>query len=736
MEVVSRLPAPKDPAALDRLLEAQKILCSSCVSEEDCQQAVILLQELGNPLDEGGFDYFPALLTLASLSATGFEPAIEQDRQKAASLYLQFLAHERSSELAADLLEEAATALCNIVREEKSGLGVAEQRRLEELGNGAGAGVVTSVATWARFSAHELDRQIREASEDPKDREKRLAREAAREAYRSEELVRQRGRCEDALARAEELQLEGNDLCRQGQLPGNAKGSALLAQAFELYGAAVSVLSECLNSGLHLVPEEANNVRRRRGTIQSNTAQVCISLRDWKEAQRQAQAAVEDDPENSKSWFRRARAEIELRDWNSAAQTVDEALKNSRGRKGDDADANMLELWKLAEEVSKALPDFKWSSSKPLPKKGSEDFELRLHGFWEYQGGKFEIKLTKFGALVFEEESVKIDLMKKSKLTWRGDFEMVPGMVLVVSYEPGCDMVKTEFIPPEDCPADQKWKGPTKFTAKRCAAPPKEPEPAEEPVVAAPTPQLPLAPKVPLKIGQTVERRDRGEPWGVGLVTSLKPLQVTGIPSDWPNGYEWHEVRLATTQVDPEPPAPSVPDDAPRILWLSGHDGISGCYELVPEMLQNDRPVYRRIEGLAGALPVPSDDCFLWYRGGNWSVTKTLHASPLAAPFLARCGDASGRSRHPLDVRRPRWFVRRGRGQEDSDPAIRLSAAHPSSADAAGYPPTASRASLPITAGGGSLEAAQPVEETDDTAAAKAGESGLSSEECTMEEMD
>merc|ERR1711924_416559 len=161
-----------------------------------------------------------------------------------------------------------------------------------------------------------------------------------------------------------------------------------------------------------------------------------------------------------------------------------------------------------------------------------------------------------------------------------------------------------------------------------------------------------------------------GEPWGVGQVTCLNPLKVTGMPND--EGYEWHEVRLPI-QPDPEPPAPSLADDLPRILWLSGHDGFSGCYELLPEMLQNDRPVYRRVEALAGSPPVSSGDLFLWYRGGNWSVTKTLHASPLAAPFLARCGDASGRSRHPLDVRRPRWFVRRGRGQEDSDPAISLS---------------------------------------------------------------
>merc|ERR1719356_1194642 len=78
----------------------------------------------------------------------------------------------------------------------------------------------------------------------------------------------------------------------------------------------------------------------------------------------------------------------------------------------------------------------------------------------------------------------------------------------------------------------------------------------------------------------------------------------------------------------------------------------------------NGRPVYRR--------QLDGEDCFLWYRGGNWGVTAQLHASSHAAPFLARCADTSGRSRHPLEVRRPRWHVRTGRGREEMDPGVYL----------------------------------------------------------------
>jgi hypothetical protein len=360
---------------------------------------------------------------------------------------------------------------------------------------------------------------------------------------------------------------------------------------------------------------------------------------------------MEDDSDSFKSYFRCARAEIELREWAAAAHTVDNALTKCRGRKVDDADVS--ELWKLAEEVSKSLPDFKWSSSKPPPRKEAEDFEKRIVGHWEYQGGKYEIKIEQWGALIFSEDTIKVDLMRKSKLSWRGEFEMIAGMALVLSYEPGCDVITTEFIPPEDCPEEQKYKGPTRFTAKRAALPPppKEEPPAEEELPApAPTPVAP-------------------------------PPPAAVLPSP--------------------PPAPAVPDDAPPFLWLSGHDELSGRYEMLPEMLQNGRPVYKRTTGA---------DVFLWYRGGNWVVTKALHSSTLAAPFLVRCGDITGQSRHPLDVRRPRWHVRKGRGQEDLDHSLCLSTSSPTSAEQAGYPPAVVAVEeVPLAPAAATVHASPPV---------------------------
>ena len=79
-----------------------------------------------------------------------------------------------------------------------------------------------------------------------------------------------------------------------------------------------------------------------------------------------------------------------------------------------------------------------------------DDFEKRIVGWWEYPGSTFEIRLEPWGALVFQEDTVKIELMKKGKLRWRGEVELISGMVLNLSFEPGSDVLVLEFIPPSD----------------------------------------------------------------------------------------------------------------------------------------------------------------------------------------------------------------------------------------------------------------------------------------------
>jgi hypothetical protein len=147
--------------------------------------------------------------------------------------------------------------------------------------------------------------------------------------------------------------------------------------------------------------------------------------------------------------------------------------------------------------------------------------------------------------------------MRKSMLTWRGEWEQIPGMYLILSYEPGCDVLQTQFVPPEEMPEEQKWKGPTLFSATRIPKPP-EPEPVVE--------EAPAEVVVP-------------------------PKPVVNPPSQ-----KKEETKPAKT--------PSIPEDAPKVLWLSGRADISGCYELMPSELQNERPVYKeeKKKGLASCF--------------------------------------------------------------------------------------------------------------------------------------
>lgn len=649
MEVVQRLPKPQDPAALARLFDAQRLLCGRCVSEEDCEAAQALLEELASPAEAGGFGYFPAWLTLASLFETGFEPAIEQDGSRAAGYYLKVLTHaEAASGLSAELLDEAATQLCSLVKDGRALLGEEALLELGRVGQGEAGGAAGSVASWARFAHAEGERWLREAREDPAVREERLARKAAREALRAEQLAEQRSLAQGALAKAEDLRLQGNDAYRQGQMPGNSRARADLSQAAALYREGAAALEDALGR-LTIAVEDAEEVRRQRATLYSNASQVQIAAENWAEAAELARHALRDDAEALKPRYRLGRALVGLKDWAAAAGAVDGALDQLAKDGGRDADDMKRELWKLAEEISQALPSFRWSHSKPedRERRPAEDHEKRIVGVWEYgpPGSMqcYEVVLEKWGALYWKEKDMRIDLLRKSKLRWRGEYEMVSGMVLEIAYEPGSDVLVTDFTPPTDIPEEQQWKGPTKFTARRVAGPPAdapEPEAAPEPMPApAPAPAAAPAP--------------------------ASPEETPGEPEEF-----------------------ELPCGTPAELWLAGGgdggDDFVGRYELLPGAAPpGARPgssaVYRRAGGRGR---------FLWLRGGNWVVTESLNGSSLAAPFLARCPDPSGRTRQPMEVRRPRWYLRKGRGQEELDPRVALQPAAPPEAPraAAGGP--------------------------------------------------
>lgn len=628
MEPVNRLPRPEDPAALERLAEAQQLLCARAVSEEDCQHAVELLLELARPLEEGGFGYSPALLTLASLYETGYEPAIQQDAGQAARHYMSLLeAQVPSHSLSNDLLEEAATNLCSLVKDKECHLQEAEVKRLEVLARQCEDWPLRSAAGWVSFTASEAQRRWNEANEDPEVRQRRKERDAQKAEQRQRILAEQQRRAQEALAQAEELRLQGNDMCRQGQLPGNAAAQQHLLQAVALYAQAVDVLSRCLDQQMPL--EEAQALRRQRALLRSNSAQVELSNQRWREAATLAEQSLEDDPASVKTRYRLAKAHMGRSDWETAAKTVDEALRDAVKGPSGERETFTLEFWKLAEEISQELPEWRWSASKPEQRKvAQDDYEKRIVGWWEYPGSKFEIRLEPWGALIFQEDTVKVDLMKKGKLRWRGEIELISGMILNLSFEPGSDVLVLEFIPPPDMPEQDQWSGPRRFTANRAKTAEVE--------------------KVAEVVGEVKE------------VVVEEPLRPTSEPEPAPEPGP-------TEDCAEEESLANVLEEAPKEVFLSGYPTVAGRYLLQPE-LKNGRPVYR------GARSERSNEQFLWFRGGNWGVTESLNTSALAAPFTVRCAD--GRALHPLQLRRrAKWYARSGRNQEDPAPELIVTAA-------------------------------------------------------------
>ncbi|CAJ1427211.1 unnamed protein product [Effrenium voratum] len=576
---------------------------------------------------EQGFGFSPALLTLGSLFESGFAPAIDQDAKEAARCYLALLeAQLQSKTLGDDLLEEAATHLSSVVKDKDCALQEEEIQRLEFLADSAKA-----AQGWLRFGAAEARRRFVEAQEDPEAaaRERRLEREAAKAAARQRLKEERQQRVQQALQEAEELRrsgavslcwagvhmlymlvirLQGNDLCRQGQLPGNAARRQLLLQAVSLYDQAVEVLSRpalCLSSW-----GDEPELRRQRALLRSNSAQarasVELSLERWTEAAQLANLSLEDDPDSVKTLYRLAKAQQCCGDWEEAARAADRGLLALKGTSAE-REAFTVELWKLAEQISAELPTWKWSALKP-EKRAVDDFEKRIVGWWTYPGSTFEVRLERWGALVFHEareapssviktleDTVKIELMQKSKLRWRGEVELISGMVLNLSFEPGSDVLILEFIPPPDMPESDQWSGPKRFTATRMVAPKK----AEDAAKA--------------EVKDDTEKED-----------DLEAVMAA----------------------------------APKEVFLSGYPLVAGRYAL-QERPQNGRPVYRRD---------CAEDLYLWFRGGNWGVTESLRSSALAAPFLARCAESRAAAKGPPLRRRSVWYVRAGRNKEEPKP--------------------------------------------------------------------
>lgn len=621
MDTVNAMPRPTDPIAMQRLVDAQQLLNGRIVGEEECEQAIEILEGLAAPKDDDGWDYFPAFLTLGSLYAAGFEPAIEQNPSKAVQYILKFLLDDRSTTIDPSILQDATMQLGGLVKD--ADLTTQDWEMLESVSRGNGAGQVSSVAAWAKFASMERMKKDERQQESAEKQQRRLEQEARKQAM----LVEMKKIFEDTIPRVEEARRQGNDAYRSGNLPGNADYRRYMIQAAEKYQLAADMISTCLPK-IPLLEQEVIEMKNQRGLLHSNAAQVQIVLENWEQAKGHAQSALADDPDNNKAHYRLAKSLVELKDWEAAAKATDEALVKIGT--AESVAMQRYDLWALAEIIHPKVPTWKWTLAQPKVRDAKEyqDYEKRIQGKWKYHGGEYTIKMEPWGALVFHEQDIKVDMIQKSMLSWSGEFELISGMKINLKYEPGADQIETEMIPPEELAESEKngpmgqYQGPMKFWATRVEGTELEDAKKEEEQVPEETPKEP-------------------------------PRKVMPV-SEQPKA----------------PSAPPLPEIiAPKELWLSGHTGkhaqINGKYLLLEGELQNSRPVYRKD---------CEADLFLWYRGGSWGVTESLNNSSLSAPFLSRCSDLNGRALHPLEVKRPLFHVRAGRSKEEPDKLVVISA--------------------------------------------------------------
>ena len=113
--------------------------------------------------------------------------------------------------------------------------------------------------------------------------------------------------------------------------------------------------------------------------------------------------------------------------------------------------------------------------SKPYPGKGKD-----ANGKLSSEAAKyseleklFTVLLDHYtGRVLYREADVEVVLVQDSLLRWHGDFSLIPGMVLDLTFDPGMDILQLCFTPPDECDVEEEMrdkipKGPQRYSAER-----------------------------------------------------------------------------------------------------------------------------------------------------------------------------------------------------------------------------------------------------------------------------
>jgi len=610
-------PKPTSDEAVHLLAQSQRILTQKILDGDEADAALGMLQCL---VDDHG--YSAAWLSMAQIFTEGLHPDYGVDDGRAFEHLLQFLKAELDSRLSDDVAQQLAA-----VAKDAGPKLVSSLDCLKELVGRCKRDSVKSWLTLALMKAEEKrqaedpEYQARKArvEEARKHREEAEQRRAAEEAARREgDIQLQRQRLQEAIEDANKLKVAANDLFTAGNLPGAPADMSRRnrEEAAELYTQAIEALEEIVSEVETSVQQEG---RKTLSVICGNLAQLYISAQQWVEAEQAARRSSDADPSNIKARYRIARALVGRGQHQEAAPVIDSALA------GGNLGATQSDFWKLAETVDQALEGgFTWSAQKPKPGVDRDarerEMERRILGTWQYQPkSQFTLRVMPWGALLLCEDKMTVDMRRVSLLRWEGEFEKVPGFEVRIEYDPGTDILRTEFQPPAELAEEGvKEQGSHKFQARRVA----------EASGETPVPHF-------YQQGSTEEPVEDG----AGREKTGKPRQA--VVETQPE---------APRDPEPDPVAAQPAAEAPSCLEIVGHASITGTFRRTGEAF-NGQHVYF----------CSDTERYLYFRGGSWGVAARVDHHPLAAPFAARLPDA--RCSHPAESRRQRWLL--GTGAEE-----------------------------------------------------------------------
>ncbi|CAD7954604.1 unnamed protein product [Amoebophrya sp. A120] len=548
------------------------------------------------------------------------------------------------------------------------------------------------------------------------------------------------------LDKAQGLKEQANDLYRLGIVPGNANGKKQLLEAAKIYEEAFEVVDRAdfvylsnASQAYSKAGEWGKAKEKAELGLELVSKQEMDAIASNKGGMNKSQRLQKFGLPKKKLLSRLGLAQVRLGTHKAAAENLNQALSLSvqldklrekstvttKSKAVSEHESFCQEVWEICKEIPRGtLPeDHEWAVTtgqlEKIHKPDYSQMEHRICGVWEYgvakakpgepnpaqqkKNQKVEVKKNQFKIemvpdlltgkaikLLYREDEVTVELMQDYLCQWHGDFELIPGMLLKVEFEPSMDQLTVAFVPPPEEEMTDEFRekfgtmGIQKFTATRGKKEDnKDAKKGEE-----------------IKAGNTSTSSSEAGSASASSNSATTASSTTSASSQRPGGAGGtgtgtissgnESAGSCSTTASSSSRAP-VAASVPRfcVHTCKAQPSLVGEYEIC--VAANDSTTDKELQaalrntgvalcyrkkqlagqGLDGAnLQKP---VFAWQRSGQWVFTNKIDKSPFKAPFLLRCANAKGPS--PVELKpRPVWFAATKKaGQEEMDKTVEIS---------------------------------------------------------------